>query len=138
MNATDEQIKYMVHRFLCWELPQGFNPDHGISYKNPVPHLPNIRPMGTNLFDATQAEEMVRNMVAGMAKSPDETGWLIERGGSASPMYWQGPGKWSGDHITAIRFARRQDAETVRSAISFDRAEDLPPHTVAEHAWDKP
>jgi hypothetical protein len=29
---SDEQIKYMVDRFLGWRLPENFNPDGGISF----------------------------------------------------------------------------------------------------------
>ena len=67
---NDEQIKYMVDRFLEWRLPENFNPDAGISFKpNFNEHLAypmKHEPVGTNLFDATQAEEMVRYMLDGM------------------------------------------------------------------------
>jgi hypothetical protein len=67
---TDEQIKHMVNRFLGWRLPENFQPDAGISFKAefnegtswPMKHQPS----GTNLFDATQAEAMVRYMIEGM------------------------------------------------------------------------
>jgi hypothetical protein len=69
-QMNDEQIKYMVDRFLEWRLPENFNPDAGISFKPnfnehtayPMKH----EPVGTNLFDATQAEEMVRYLIDGM------------------------------------------------------------------------
>ena len=57
---TDEQIKHMVDRFLCWKLPSNFSPDGGIGFKA------GFTPSGTNLFDATQAEAMVRYMVEGL------------------------------------------------------------------------
>ena len=67
---TDQQIKHMVDRFLCWDLPENFNPDAGISFKptfnEHTPHPMRHEPSGTNLFDATQAEAMVRFMVKGM------------------------------------------------------------------------
>jgi hypothetical protein len=72
---TDEQIKYMVNRFLGWRLPEQFAPDAGISFNpeynveyNAARGKPPARhnPSGTNLFDATQAEAMVRYMVQGM------------------------------------------------------------------------
>lgn len=75
VNITDEQIKHMVDRFLAWRLPENFQPDAGISFKpeynveyNDARGLPPARhqPSGTNLFDATQAEAMVRYMVEGM------------------------------------------------------------------------
>ena len=69
---TDEQIKHMISRFLGWRLPANFNPDAGISFepefnveymaslgKPPMRH----EPLGTNLFDYTQAEAMIRYMV---------------------------------------------------------------------------
>lgn len=67
---TDEQIKYMVDRFLSWKLPENFSPDAGISFKaafnehldKPSKHEPS----GTNLFDATQTDAMVRHMTEGL------------------------------------------------------------------------
>ena len=74
-TMTEDQIKHMVSRFLGWKLPANFRPDAGISF-NPEynveynaarGHPPNRHePIGTNLFDATQAEAMVRYMVEGM------------------------------------------------------------------------
>ncbi len=64
---NDEQIKHMVQRFLGWKLPDNFNPDAGISFKGEfnehTDHPMKHEPSGTNLLDATQAEEMVRYMV---------------------------------------------------------------------------
>lgn len=66
----DEHIKRMVARFLSWRLPENFRPDAGISFKatfnEKTPHPMRHEPMGTNLFDATQAEAMVRHMVEGL------------------------------------------------------------------------
>lgn len=67
---TEDQIKHMANRFLGWKLPENFNPDAGISFTpdfnvgtaHPMKHQPS----GTNLFDATQAEAMVRHMVEGL------------------------------------------------------------------------
>lgn len=68
---TNEQIKHMVARFLCWPLPDDFRPDNGISFE-PTYAGPSGRtfprdPVGTNLLDARQAEAMVRHMTAGLA-----------------------------------------------------------------------
>jgi len=64
---TNDQIKHMVDRFLQWRLPENFNPDGGISFKRientHAPDFPYPPPTGTNLLDATQAEEMVRYMI---------------------------------------------------------------------------
>lgn len=63
---TDEQIKHMVDRFLRWELPKDFHPDNGITF-DPIaskgtPYEFIRKPVGTNLFTATQAAAMVRDM----------------------------------------------------------------------------
>jgi hypothetical protein len=75
MKLTDEQIKYMVDRFLQWRLPENFNPDGGISFKRiGNEHRPEWsyknEPVGTNLFDATQTEAMIRHLVDGMPDLP--------------------------------------------------------------------
>ena len=64
---TEDQIKHLVDRFLGWRLPKDFNPDAGISYTRPN-YAPQVdaTPYGTNLFDATQADAMVRYMVEGI------------------------------------------------------------------------
>lgn len=74
---TEEQIKHLVNRFLGWRLPENFNPDAGISFKAafnegtafPMRHEPS----GTNLFDATQADAMVRYLIEGMPGLEGET-----------------------------------------------------------------
>lgn len=67
---TDAQIKHMVDRFLGWQLPENFNPDGGISFQRigneGTAHAYDRRPSGTNLFDATQADVMVRHMIEEM------------------------------------------------------------------------
>jgi hypothetical protein len=67
---TDEQIKHMVGRFLNWKLPVNFRPDGGISFKaafnEHTAHPMKHEPVGTNLFDATQADAMIRYMIDGL------------------------------------------------------------------------
>lgn len=68
-TMNEAQIKYMVDRFLNWRLPEPWNPDNGVSYKRPnYAHAPAAHdwPSGTNLFDATQADAMVRHMIEGV------------------------------------------------------------------------
>lgn len=69
---NEDQIKHMVNRFLSWKLPANFSPDAGISFKadynEHTAHPAKHEPTGTNLFDATQATEMVRYMIEGMPK----------------------------------------------------------------------
>lgn len=83
---TEDQIKHMVSRFLQWRLPENFNPDCGISFEvdfnvntaHPMKH----QPVSTNLFDAVQADAMVRHMIDGLpAAAPTDrvVAWLIER-----------------------------------------------------------
>lgn len=66
---AEAQIKHMVDRFLGWKLPKDFRPDAGISYAPPNytgMALDNHYLSGTNLFDATQADAMMRYLVEGM------------------------------------------------------------------------
>lgn len=68
---TEEQIKHMVSRFLAWRLPENFNPDGGISFKETFNETSPFGPMkaepsGTNLFDAVQTDAMVRHMIEGL------------------------------------------------------------------------
>lgn len=75
---TDDQIKHLVNRFLCWKLPADFHPDGGISFEpffnveyNANQGLPPQRhePSGTNLLCYTQAEAMIRHLMEGL---PDD------------------------------------------------------------------
>lgn len=66
---TEDQIKYMADRFLGWHIPESFSPDAGISFTRlSYQRSADTMPSGTNLFDATQALEMVRFMVDGLPK----------------------------------------------------------------------
>jgi len=82
----DAQIKRMVDRFLVWKLPEDFSPDGGISFKKTfndhTEHPMKHEPTGTNLFDARQAEAMVRYMIEGEFMEPDQFG-----GFQRSPRY---------------------------------------------------
>lgn len=65
---TEAQIKHMVERFLQWRLPVPWHPDGGISFTPSINQATGRpyegTPTGTNLFDYTQAEAMIRHMVA--------------------------------------------------------------------------
>lgn len=67
VETTDDLVKEMVNRFLNWKLPKDFAPDGGICFKAEynvdTPWPAKHEPLGTNLFHAGQAEEMVRHML---------------------------------------------------------------------------
>ncbi len=71
VGMTEDQIKQMVNRFLGWRMPKSFRPDGGVSYNRPM-YDPSYdyMPSGTNLLNASQATEMVRYMVEGLAAHP--------------------------------------------------------------------
>lgn len=74
---TEEQINYMVERFLCWELPDDFAPDAGISFDKSSSGVPGgMMPIGTNVLNATQAQAMVRHMVSGMPDLAATKAWF--------------------------------------------------------------
>lgn len=69
-----------------------------------------------------------------------ESGWVIERGDSspAEPKYWAAGNQdasrfvaWTSNHMEAIRFARRDDAEKVHKRMMRDIAV-----RICEHQWD--
>lgn len=65
-HSKEDQVKHMVDRFLGWHLPNDFNPDCGISFTQTVnesTHKHTYELVGTNLFTATQAKEMVLYML---------------------------------------------------------------------------
>lgn len=66
-GMSDAQIKHMVDRFLAWKLPEDFSPDNGISATRPNYGAGVLwEPAGTNLLNATQAEEMIRHIADGI------------------------------------------------------------------------
>lgn len=105
---NDEQIKYMVDRFLEWRLPENFNPDAGISFKphfnEHTAHPMNHEPTGTNLFDATQAKEMVRYLLDGM---PTEEVWK-------SPVGHPSVEEWADWIVSRHNFCERNAGESLR------------------------
>jgi len=60
-EVTDE----MVNRFLSWQLPSDFNPDGGIVFDRRRPG-----PVGTNLFTATQARQMLHHVITDQSVKP--------------------------------------------------------------------
>jgi len=81
----------MVDRFLRWELPKDFAPDSGIEFTEPQKVFPKIEnandnhwPVGTNLFDAQQAEEMIKYLLG-----DDSCERTSEAPGEVSPLNTQ-------------------------------------------------
>lgn len=81
-------IDKMVDRFLRWELPKDFAPDSGIEFTEPQEIFTKIEnandnhwPVGTNLFDAQQAEEMIKYLLA-----VDDSERTSETVGEVSPL----------------------------------------------------
>ena len=70
--GTDERrIKRRVDRLLQWKLPENFNPGGGISFEKAIskdrPSWPQKNePIGADLVDRTQAEQMVRYTQEGL------------------------------------------------------------------------
>lgn len=61
---TEEQIDIIVNRFLCYRLPQDFNPDCGIAFTPPENDF--HWPVGTNLLDSKQAKDMFEQLLDGI------------------------------------------------------------------------
>lgn len=74
VSAGATQVRHMVDRFLSWKLPENFAPDGGITLTTSYD-----RASGTNLFDASQAEAMVRHMLEGMPVSDGEESYRAYR-----------------------------------------------------------
>jgi hypothetical protein len=66
-DSWEEFVKEAVNRFLRWKLPEDFFPDGGISFtkvsNEDTDYAYTHEPIGTNLFTATQATEMVRHIL---------------------------------------------------------------------------
>ncbi len=72
----------------------------------------------------------------------EETGWLIEIVDGGVPAYWGRGGEdgvlgWTADHIKALRFARKEDAEMVIEEYGWTRARAVD-HMWCDysHAWE--
>lgn len=66
-----------------------------------------------------------------------ETGWLLERLVGNSPVWFDGTSQnhWTCDSIKAVRFARKQDAETIRDMLGMNTGLWV----ATEHEWcDRP
>lgn len=63
----EELVKLMVDNFLKWQLPKDFSPDGGVKFTPPPPGAPDhMWPVGTNIFNAEQAELMIEQLLTGV------------------------------------------------------------------------
>lgn len=62
----------------------------------------------------------------------DEAAWVIEGAWSETsrPDYWVGSSAWSTDHMKALRFARKRDAQQ-----AADLMLDGINYRICEHVW---
>lgn len=70
-SLKQPSVDEMVNRFLCWKLPATFHPDGGVSFdktgRDPNSHF---WPVGTNLFTAVEAKQMVEHLLDNKSKNP--------------------------------------------------------------------
>lgn len=60
INVDEDGFEKMINRFLTWKLPKDFSPDCGIQFTPPAKDAPDhFGPVGTNLFTAEQAKQML-------------------------------------------------------------------------------
>lgn len=93
-------------------------------------------PADERLTDAVvllgKAKDAVADFVDGKPRRQTEFAWVIERGDTppSAPAYWTGSDQgWSQNHVDAVRFARKEDAEKV--AYHFRQ----PNCRICEHGW---
>lgn len=64
----------------------------------------------------------------------DESAWLVEKKGPIGPLYWcvdeTGVFDWTSDHLKALRFSRRVDADAVAGGMLDDAR-------AVEHGWSE-
>ena len=143
------QIKHMVDRFLGWKLPNDFRPDAGISYTRPNyigAAADNHYLSGTNLFDATQADKMVRYLLDGMPTDGGDYRWLIEAPGQRYFAVRQIGSNhdfyWTQDHDKALYLMSEVQADAMMMAVRqlapalFAFAATLGDARAVEHAWN--
>ena len=65
-------------------------------------------------------------------EKPTEFAWVIEGGDTSRPHYWDGRAldSFTHDHLEAVRFARREDADRIKFVLLNN--EHL---RVCEHGW---
>lgn len=90
--------------------------------------------------DCAEAADLIATLTAALAAekeradAADESGWVIEGAWSevSAPSYWCGSSAWSDDHMRALRFARKEDAE--QAAFFMLDGMNI---RIAEHIWTR-
>lgn len=66
-KTQSKALETLSNRLLSWPLPDNFNPDGGITFEpignKGTPHEYKRHPVGTNLFDATQARGLIEYLL---------------------------------------------------------------------------
>lgn len=132
-------VKHMVQRFLGWRLPEDFRPDDGISF-TPINNAGTAyqtkhTPSGTNLFDATQAEAMVRYMLDELAPPAQPASPMAAMAQAlrdkaaaescAAPRQPEGPQDLNDEGLAAIRSSIEIAKRTGCSSITLEADEAL-------------
>lgn len=60
---TETELKQAVNRFLGWRIPDSFSPDCYITFGRQMALKNHGWPVGTNLFNAVEAEAMLRHVL---------------------------------------------------------------------------
>jgi hypothetical protein len=123
-----ELVKQAVNKFLCWKLPTDFGPDGGISFDRSG-H--KYEPVGTNLFTATQTEQMFLDCLP--EATNDKIGWLAESSHRNGAVWFKNANNnsltWTTESNEALRFARKVDAETFIEILQLTTCK------ATEHLW---
>lgn len=61
----EARMSEMVNRFLGWKLPETFGPDCFVSFDRERAKANHSWPVGTNLFSASEAREMLEYVLRG-------------------------------------------------------------------------
>ena len=92
--------------------------------------------------EETSFTKIIEDATREPSPSGSETGWVIERGNSdpSEPKYWAAGHSdadrmiaWTSNHMAAIRFSRREDAEAVWKRLFPDIQV-----RICDHAWGAP
>lgn len=129
----------MVDRFLAWKLPEDFHPDAGISFspyfnveynakhgKPPQRH----EPIGTNLFTAVQAKEMLAHVTAPLQAQIDRL--MLEY--CPEEMTEAQTAEWAKHQVPAGPEASEQIDAAVGRTLSSAAAPDM---DAARRAWHR-